>query len=683
MRAESFPKLIQPEPGKPVDRLRQIVRKYRIISKIFQLRRLPGKALRACRAYLRLSVREWLRDAGLTNPARLLPQMRFARRSFSDRLFLAQSEALLIARSAGWSAAAPMFRQIAARAEQGRPLKGATAQMLLAPSRPSPAVKLAMPVANRPVHLPPEIAERIIVYTACFEGRPLPPPIFGVPDGLRFLCFTDRKIVAPGWEIVPTDATRGGDEFHRICPHKVLANVAPRSEWSLYIAPDRLAVGNLHTLFTRWLLPQHFALWRHAHCIDWHDLAERHLVMESASTEAVLAQALACTAEVLPRNRGVCDTGVLWRRHTDTVIAALMEAWWALENESPGADDITLYRLLHGARAPTAAPAILPAALGQAEDNIFFARYSPNPNVRQLVAAPALRTGRIPVAFLYSGTRPNESITLLRGRQLSRMIAARFPDLYDVSFTPDISSVRDQVVIVNRGAIKDNTSDSLAALKKRNNILISDWQDLPLHANKCRIFDAHMALSLRQAVDLNRLYPETPVFHVTHHVNPDVPSCTPPADRLRTVYFGFLPNTVRPNALAGSVDLVSVRDTTFDAQSWRDVAPKYNCHWIVRKISKDEWRKPFLKGFVAARCGAVVIVTRDDMNAAHYLGDDYPFYAESHDLDELEMTWIRVAAAFGGPDWNMALEIMRQVGARSTDAQVCNEFQFMMKEMLG
>jgi hypothetical protein len=442
-------------------------------------------------------------------------------------------------------------------------------------------------------------------------------------------------------------------------------------------------VGNLHTLFTRWLLPQHFVLWRHAQCIDWHDLAERHLIMGSASMEAVLAQALACTAEDLPRNRGVCDTGVLWRRHTDTAIAALMEAWWALENELPGADDITLYRLLHGARATTAAPAILPAALGQAEDNIFFARYAPNPNVRQLVAAPALRTGRIPVAFLYSGTRLDQSITLLRGRQLSRMIAARFPDLYDVSFTPDISSVRDQVVIVNRGAIKDNTSDSLAALKKRNNILISDWLDLPLDANKYTIFDAHMALSLRQAVDLNRLYPETPVFHVTHHVNPDVPSCTPPTDQLRTGYFGALSNTVRPDALAGSVDLVSVMHANFDAQSWRDVAPKYNCHWIVRNISKYEWRKPFLKGFVAARCGAVVIVTRDDMNAAHYLGDDYPFYAESLDLDELEMTWVRVAAAFGGPDWDMALEIMRQVGARSTDTQVCNEFRFMMSELLG
>ena len=148
---------------------------------------------------------------------------------------------------------------------------------------------------------------------------------------------------------------------------------------------------------------------------------------------------------------------------------------------------------------------------------------------------------------------------------------------------------------------------------------------------------------------MSRRFPRTPSFYVTHHVNPDVPRATPPTDRLRTVYFGLRDNTVLPGTLAGAVDLVSATGAAFTAEHWRATAPNYNCHWIVRRISRWEWHKPFLKGFVAARCGSAVIVTRDDMNAAYYLGDDYPFYAETDALPDLEMAWARAASGFGGP----------------------------------
>ena len=34
-----------------------------------------------------------------------------------------------------------------------------------------------------------------------------------------------------------------------------------------------------------------------------------------------------------------------------------------------------------------------------------------------------------------------------------------------------------------------------------------------------------------------------------------------------------------------------------------------------------------------------------------------------------------LAAGFGGPDWRRARDIMAQVAARSTNAQVCAEFR--------
>ena len=154
----------------------------------------------------------------------------------------------------------------------------------------------------------------------------------------------------------------------------------------------------------------------------------------------------------------------------------------------------------------------------------------------------------------------------------------------------------------------------------------------------------------------------------------------PPADRLRTGYFGDLENTVRPPSLAGMVELVGI-DTRDVNDNWLTALPHYNCHWIVRRARPWDGWKPFLKGFVAARCGAAVIVTADDGDAPYYLGDDYPFYARSVEPADLEMAMASVAAAFGGPDWRRARDIMAQVAERCTDAVVCAEFKVMMDQL--
>ena len=79
-----------------------------------------------------------------------------------------------------------------------------------------------------------------------------------------------------------------------------------------------------------------------------------------------------------------------------------------------------------------------------------------------------------------------------------------------------------------------------------------------------------------------------------------------------------------------------------------------------RGKTHDGW-KPFLKGFLAARCGAVVVAMRDDDDAAQYLGDDYPFYVRGPTRRSLEYDMAGIAAAFGGPDWHRAQAIMAQV----------------------
>ena len=167
-----------------------------------------------------------------------------------------------------------------------------------------------------------------------------------------------------------------------------------------------------------------------------------------------------------------------------------------------------------------------------------------------------------------------------------------------------------------------------------------------------------------------------------HQVNRLIRPVPPPADRLRTGYFGELANTVRPDSLSRLVELVGI-NTSRNESGWIARLPEFNCHWIVRRRRPIDGAKPFLKGFLAARCGAVVVASREDEDALHYLGDDYPFFVTSLDAADLEADMVRIAAGFGDADWRLAQAIMAGVAARSTDAVVAAEFRAMIEMMAG
>ena len=131
--------------------------------------------------------------------------------------------------------------------------------------------------------------------------------------------------------------------------------------------------------------------------------------------------------------------------------------------------------------------------------------------------------------------------------------------------------MRDAVVVLTKGAMETLDVARSPRSAGATSPAIGCWDDVRPEPAKARAVDAHMTLSYRQTLELNRLFPETPAYLVTHHVNRQVPAVTPPADRLRTGYFGDLGNTVRPASLAEMVDLVGT-DTRNVSDSWLDRA---------------------------------------------------------------------------------------------------------------
>jgi hypothetical protein len=586
---------------------------------------------------------------------------------------IAALKAVLIARSEGW---AEVKRSLPGPAQTGRRLARAA---LIRETGRGAACRLALPKRDRAPTADPALAAQVTVYTVRF-GETAPDPVFGAPEGVSFVCFVDRPMEVPGWRIIVVEPDARDEAFYRILPHRVLRDIAPDSDCSLYLAPDRMIVGNLNTLLERWLFDHDFVAWRRSGGGGWRALAERALVLGEADAAQIAAQAVACAEENTPRDSVVIDTGVLWRRHGRDAVAAAMDAWWALHEPLGGSCDLSFCRAASRAGAPS--PAVMPVGLGDCADNIFFAKDWRAPSVldgRQ--PSPAIKR-RVPLTFLYAERYANQISTTLRGVQLSRIIAEHGADRYDVSYVSDAASVDSSIVIVTKSALMDMSPRAIRRLGGRNIALIGAWEDEAPHPDKAGLVDANMTLSTRMMLDLNRLYPKIPAFHVTHHVNTNIPASTPPMDRLRAGYFGELFNTVLPGSLDRDVKLVNTGAPGI-GDSWMNSLAEYNCHWIVRNRHHVTGYKPFLKGFVAARCGAVVIVTRDDANAIHYLGDDYPFYAEGISSAELEDAWLRAATGFGGADWRLAQDIMKQVAARNTHAQVFAEFDAMVTAVAG
>jgi hypothetical protein len=266
--------------------------------------------------------------------------------------------------------------------------------------------------------------------------------------------------------------------------------------------------------------------------------------------------------------------------------------------------------------------------------------------------------------------------------QLAEIVAERYPERFAVTWTSDGDALRGQVVVLAKGALQTLAPEAIAALRTRNVAVIGVWDDLPPEPAKMAALDASMTLSHRQTLDFMRRFPATPAFHVTHQVNRLIRPCPPPADRLRTGYFGELANTVRPDTLARMVELVGI-DTSHVETDWIGRLREFNAHWTIRKRRPIDGAKPFLKGFLAARCGAVAVSAREDEDALHYLGDDYPFFVTSLDPADLEADMVALAAAFGGPEWRHARAVMEQVAARSTDAVVAAEFRAMIETVAG
>ncbi len=191
-----------------------------------------------------------------------------------------------------------------------------------------------------------KVSSRNVVYTAIFGNYDQLLPVNQEWD-CDFVCFSDNnELISEGWQIVvqethektPAQANR----YYKMLPHKCLSQY----EYSLYVDGSIGIVADPSPLFYKYLDQGIIAIPKHQDrdCI----YAETSFCLKRASVkkETTEQQMANYAAEGFPEKFGLTENNIIFRKHLDSNIIKLMEAWWEEYCGNSQRDQLSLPYLL-------------------------------------------------------------------------------------------------------------------------------------------------------------------------------------------------------------------------------------------------------------------------------------------------------------------------------------------------
>jgi tetratricopeptide (TPR) repeat protein len=535
---------------------------------------------------------------------------------------------------------------------------------------------------------------RFCVYTALFgEYDDLRSPAFLSP-GVKFICFSDVKRNTPGWEvrIVDLDIESAGlkNRKIKILPYAYLNDY----DCSLYIDANIAFSGDPLSLYRRWLKTESFVAWAHPQRSGVYEEIEANLVGLRHPPAPLIDQYEYFHSHGVPEHSGLIEASFLWRDHRDARVRKLMEQWWDFIVQYVGYRDQPALGYLMwktGVR-----PALMPDYLGTSRRNEFFCRLphrqtaleldrvngarrcSVEEIVGRIKPTPGRRLTEPRLTWVYRNKFGAVASTLMRGHQLSEIARASL-DSAQVNYVDEhqLGGERDSILILTKGFLKDATSDELAALKARGNIICADYVDDPEREDLHAGIDVYIAASIAQFVHFSGNYPKKLVHLITHHADPRIRPISGPEDYCNIGYFGEIANAAYASELQGVIDFCLTNTKTGD-ETWIPRLRHCNVHYAIRRQQLSGSFKPFLKGFTAAQCNSNIIVSLDESDTRYYLASDYPYLLPDNSLESVLGMIEYVRESFGSSEWHRGLNMMQSVRAKCDVKQVESEIRTLV-----
>ena len=528
---------------------------------------------------------------------------------------------------------------------------------------------------------------RYCVYTALFGNYDrLQPPLFK-PNGVKFICFSDRACKVPGWEVRVLQDIDISKPILNSREPKILAHrFLKEYDATIYIDANKLIVGDIDLFTRKWLLGRPFVAWSHSRRSCAFVELETVLALCKARFKQAIDEYEHYTKSGLPRNAGLIEAAFLWRENANPSISMLMNRWWKEFANWSLRDQPLLCYLLWQHRTTICQ---LPRALGDAVNNDIFTTLPHLRSASENKISPPLpkrmkknsKPARIKrIVFVYAAHAKHVASTKMRVFQLHELACSNCSETceFQLAEENDIMSIRNSSLVLSKGVLKRVNPSALATLKRNNNLILADYVDDHFRLNLNPFIDIYIAASIRQLLHIRKIYPEKGCHLITHHADPRLSKCHANADDLRIGYFGELVNTKHTEELGHAIKFVSV-DTKSSGNEWLNAIGDYNMHYAIRHSRNIDGFKPFLKGFTAAKTCANIITTIDEGDARFYLGSDYPYFAKSRSLSDVSAAIEHAEQTVGAVEWYEALEVMRSIRDRCSPRQIGMEIDQLVQ----
>ncbi len=265
----------------------------------------------------------------------------------------------------------------------------------------------------------------------------------------------------------------------------------------------------------------------------------------------------------------------------------------------------------------------------------------------------------------------------MRGSQLAEIVKTFHGRRYDVRFSPITDSFRSSRLFLTKGAAKVVSSDLMSGWKASGNTLLVDLVDEKPAEGIMRFADRLVASSVTAFREYSRLYPETEVVLVNHHVDPRITRTLTNRSTAESKagYFGETVNAVLGEEIERVVTPVHIDTSQQGDDSWLHQLSRFDLHYAVRNERELDHFKPFLKGFTAAHCRSNIVIQRSQVEAIEWLGDDYPYLVDSSgSVPEIVQTVERALSDRGTRRWDEALSRMNDIRVRTSPERIAAEF---------
>lgn len=489
-----------------------------------------------------------------------------------------------------------------------------------------------------------------------------------------YILFTDRDITVSGWKTVvvnvdqPTHNLKA--KYFKLQPHKCLEDY----DASLFVDASTEFLTDPIELINYYLSQESFVMFQHPRRNCLYDEAEAILYGGHFNAAVVVDQVSEYQKKGYVEGSGLCEASFIWRLHNDSKVIAFMDEWWKHNLLYSSRDQLSFAFLIWKLKFR---PKILDNRIGSSRENRYFFKkphLSKGNKGGENIKANLLSD----IAFIYSEKYKNTGSTTMRGRDLVQALDKSLESDINFQYTSNFDQ-EGKGIWLTKGVLKDITLEEITKIKDRNLFVAADFVDDKLRKELLKYIDILIASSIKQYIYYKTYYPDKLIFRIDHLVDRRLPSIKV-LNEAKVGYFGELINALHSEGISDLVDIYLVNTKVPDS-SWLEDLKKYNVHYSVRKKQSYDGYKPFLKGFTAAHCDSVLMVARDESDAAFCLPPNYPYFSDTKELNDVRAVLLRIIDGFNSKEWGYAKECMENLKAQSSDKTITDQFKILLMDI--